>query len=94
MAKHTPGNWRPYVTRGSSWAVADSAGRNIVRFNKRLGGHGTTYWFEEDEANAHLIASAPYMLEVLKEVAAAPLRMSTDTLNNIQTAIARADIAT
>jgi len=65
---YTKGPWKAYVTRGGGWAVCDNKGKRIVGFSKRLGGHGVTYWFQEDEASARLIAQSPAMYEAAKDV--------------------------
>jgi hypothetical protein len=66
MGKHTPGPWNRYIGEEGPIAISDSnpqpgKRKAIVRF-----GVGCIKG-EEAEANAHLIAAAPDMLEELEE---------------------------
>jgi len=61
--KHTPGPWRVIgPTKTSGWGLCIGCAHNIVA---RLTGRGSN----ETSANARLIAAAPDLLAVLKEVA-------------------------
>ena len=65
-AKHTPGPWRVDIDRA---IVADSQARGIWRtVVADLGLPTSPNGAQEREANAHLIAAAPDLLEALEEL--------------------------
>lgn len=89
MTKHTPGPW-----------IAGSTGRNIWGDDNRVlvatvdipSPHIKT--FEEQEANARLIASAPDLFEACKHalgLLATYAKEETGTLNELKQAIAKAE---
>ena len=60
MNKHTPGPWKTTHSAMSGYRVSDSTGWGVAVVLKDA----------NDEANAHLIAAAPQMLEALEACAA------------------------
>jgi hypothetical protein len=72
MSKHTPGPWRPEARVPGEWRLArsvwtESGTTRICDVNDReIAGDGAGV--EEFEANVHLIAAAPTMLSVLREL--------------------------
>jgi len=59
MSKHTPGPWKTTHSAMSGYRVSDSTGWGVAVVLKDV----------NDEANAHLIAAAPQMLEALEKIA-------------------------
>jgi len=59
MSKHTPGPWKTTHSAMSGYRVSDSTGWGVAVVLKDA----------NDEANAHLIAAAPQMLEALEKIA-------------------------
>ncbi len=59
MIKHTPGPWKITHTALNGYRVSDSMGWGVAAILKDT----------NDEANARLIAAAPEMLELLKQIA-------------------------
>jgi len=64
MSKHTAGPWSCSVEVGA-WVVSDSIGNPLAEFWRR----GDT---KMEEADAHLIASAPELLDALKNLLEMP----------------------
>ena len=58
MNKHTPGPWKITHSEVSGYRVSDSTGWGVAVVLKDV----------NDEANAHLIAAAPAMLEALERL--------------------------
>ena len=59
MSKHTPGPWKTTHSEVGGYRVSDSTGWGVAVVLKDT----------NDEANAHLIAAAPQMLEALEACA-------------------------
>lgn len=81
MAKHTPGPWGAITTRKTGrWIIVGGpAGRTLASLPCLATG---TLW-EEDAANARLIAAAPELLAMLKRAHAVlrgPLVQEIDTI--------------
>lgn len=67
MSKHTRGPWTIEEAKGHYRIL----GRNIttgVHLIAQLLQHGQDWFTSEDQANAHLIAAAPELLEALKAI--------------------------
>jgi hypothetical protein len=70
MSKHTPGPWMASLNRENIWQPIDGAAPKLICTIERddkpevLG----SSFHCEFQANAHLIAAAPELLEVLKEL--------------------------
>ena len=62
-SKHTPGPWVVTGRLGHGWHIAPNI---AVAYGGDASGHGV-----DGEANANLIAAAPYLLAALKDVVAA-----------------------
>ena len=66
MSKHTPGPWGAYCMGSEGWMVRPKHG-DVRHKGKRLAFINWLSW-EEDTANAHLIAAAPELLEVCQNL--------------------------
>jgi hypothetical protein len=87
MSEHTPGPWRAYVSDDRTlWAI--SAGDDFVIYpgneivdaqtwDEAFGACGSTTE-GRSEANAHLVAAAPEMLEALRRADELLGKMTTD----------------
>lgn len=66
---HTPGPWRVWEAGKESWEICEPSNPNRQSHfaNVRVG----NMWGEEGKANARLIASAPELLEALKDLVSA-----------------------
>lgn len=69
MSKHTPGPWKAVKTTNTPWSIVVNHDGPLP--NEHQGDLLTQIsglrW-ESDEANAHLIAAAPELLEALKRI--------------------------
>ena len=70
MTEHTPGPWtlkehrgKVYTDHGSDWLFGPD-GKPIIHFHQA--DYDSEAWFEFDDANARLIASAPDLLAACK----------------------------
>lgn len=70
MSEHTPGPWT--IKFGLNVMGKDVRYPSQERLVANAGGHANNIWNEqvtaENEANAHLIAAAPDLLEALREM--------------------------
>lgn len=72
MTKHTPGPWiigEPHPNNACEYIVADGGGQIAILFGPMPGLPGDDGKFPpspERDANAHLIAAAPELLDALK----------------------------
>ena len=90
MNKHTAKPWSIQIEfekpQTNGVLIVDGAGDTIARI------YGVTEGNPEVQANSHLIAAAPELLEVLQELASATY-MSFDTKLRYHPVIGRANIA-
>lgn len=91
MTQHTPGPWKTFRPYGTIYIKARLRGSTI----QEVASCGPTETPEQQEANARLIASAPELLEALRELldACKDAKFSSDPFDaipNARTAIAKA----
>lgn len=83
MSKHTPGPWKITHSEVNGYRVSDSTGWGVAVVLKDV----------NDEANAHLIAAAPAMLEALEALEALASNyggLSDENYNIVKAAVAAA----
>lgn len=76
MSGHTPGPWR--VSSGSDRHV-ETLGGHLVALAEMMGGEDFIEHWGETQANARLIAEAPAMLALIKDLAKGPDLHACDT---------------
>lgn len=82
MSKHTPGPWR-----ASYGLVLGPRGKIVAQAVTQPGEAGPEAESRRNDANAHLIAAAPDLLDALREIAKGEGGFSLDQLTHAQNTI-------